>query len=594
MFGLFGYYDPDHLLADDLLATMLAAYPVIDGQVRQTKKTAWAGFGIVNYKGKAGICGSDDIGSYTVLGNVSGLISSGSSRVEARESFLGGDWSLDNLLQARGGFSAVMLQEQDRSLTLLTDRFGSHALYVAQYKSAWIFASQVMIVLTALPKQAQLDKVSISTMLSIGEVIGNRTLIDGIETLPAATIVKISEGAVNRHKYWQYVYEENHSLRRDVAVESVGEALKQSVNRALRYGQAVAVPLSGGLDSRFILDLACQSNSSPVAYTWGIPECRDIIYAQNVTKRLKCRHEVFYFQQNYLSGVADKGVLLTEGHTPVTNFHVLPYVDELAGRGHDLILDGFAGDGVLGGNFFNKAWLNNPDLNSAAEALWRWRRKGFDQEWSVPEFNDMHALAGDLFKQSYQGYPGDSSMDKAMAFLIDNRVRRITTCGTNLFRSRMAVEQPFMDADVIDVIRTLPHKWRIRHHFYLDVLKRFAPQSAAAPYQRTMLPATAPHWLNLLSMAWQRGYGVLESRAGFPHVLKGKSPSDFSSWFRHELRPYVESILLSDRTLARSIVAPDLVRYIVNAHMQNKRDFTALIGAFLSVELFCRLFLDDL
>lgn len=185
-------------------------------------------------------------------------------------------------------------------------------------------------------------------------------------------------------------------------------------------------------------------------------------------------------------------------------------------------------------------------------------------------------------------------MDKTMAFLTDNRVRRITTCGTELFRSQMLVKQPFMDADVIEAMRTVPHVWRKRHHFYLSVLKQFAPRSAGAQYQRTMLPASAPYSLNLLSMAFQRGYGLLEKRAGFPHLFKGKSPSDFEQWFRGTLKGYVEDVLLSERALSRGIVNPDVVRQAVSLHMAGTRDHASLIGAMISIEVFCRLFLDNL
>lgn len=591
---LFGYYDPDHLLSGDSLALMLEATLGQKKHIHDCATNSWSGLGIVNYPNKLDGIGGDDNHKYAVLGDLEALGADIQEHAKIAEQCFGRSLDTEKLVALRGGFAAAMLDERDRSVTLVTDRFGSYPLYIANYQSAWIFASQIKIILAVLPGVRKLDQVSVATMLSIGEVVGNRTLVEGIETLPAATSIKFSSSGVERSKYWQYVYEENGGARWDDCVDRVGNVLRQAVHRSLQHDESIAVPLSGGLDSRFILDLASQERSDLSAYTWGTPGCRDITYAKDTARRLGCNHEVYYFQPDYLCQLGERGVWLTEGHTPSTNFHVLPYVDELAARGHELILDGFAGDGVLGGNFVSSAWFDNSDFGVAAEALWQWRRKGFDGAWEQSDLLKAHSLAGDEFKRLYQTYPGNSSMDKAMAFLIDNRVRRITTCGTELFRSRMMVKQPFMDADVTEAIRTLPHEWRKRHRFYLAVLKNFAPRSAKAPYQRTMLPASAPYWMNLFSMGFQRGCGVLEKRVGFPSLFKGKSPSDFPEWFRHELRFYVEEILLSERTLSRGAIPADIIKHVLGVHLRGEKDFSSLIGSMISIELFARLFIDDI
>jgi hypothetical protein len=157
----------------------------------------------------------------------------------------------------------------------------------------------------------------------------------------------------------------------------------------------------------------------------------------------------------------------------------------------------------------------------------------------------------------------------------------------------MIVRQPFMDVDFMQLICRLPHGWRKRHLFYLAVLKRFAPLSARAPYQRTMLPAAAPYWLSLGSLAFQRGLSAGPSWLGRA-VLRGKLPSDFPSWFRGSLRGFVESLLLDERTLDRGVVPPDLVRLALSQHMDGGRDLSSFIGALISLEVFARLFFDDL
>jgi asparagine synthase (glutamine-hydrolysing) len=593
--GIFGYFDPLRTVSTATLEKMARTFYSVGIGTITSERFGFGGFGIHHYKDSEGISGESQPVRYAVLGRLDpseDCADTPSQRDIAKQYFSSG--KVGSLLSARGSFSAVMVDTRNESVTLLSDHFGSQPLYVWWNGKTCFFASQLKAILAAIPGKPVIDQASVATMLSYGEVIGNRTLVSGIETLPAATYLRLTRDRVECQKYWQYVYEEDRSSRWDDSVDRSGNALLRSVGRCVKGSETVAVPLSGGLDSRFVLDIACQHGKQATAYTWGIEGCRDLLYASETAKRLSCPHESFLYQPDYLSRVAELGVWLTEGHTPATNFHVLPFVRNISAASHDCLLDGFAGDVVLGGNFISDAWLQEGDGRAAVAAIWQWRRSGFDNKWSCPELSHFREHAETLFVESFESYPGLTPMDKAMAFLIDNRLRRTTACGSELFRSRLPVWQPFMDVDFQNVIRTLPHHWRKRHRFYLAVLNKFAPVSAGAPYQRTMLPASSPYWGHWISLALQRSGVELFSRMALGNPFPRRSPSNFSSWLRSHLRKYVESMLLSERSLDRGIIPPDAIRSVVNEHMSNARDLTALVGAMLSLEIFFQLFVDDI
>lgn len=590
--GIFGFFDPSQRLSGLILDDMARALGALPGCFA-TERTAMGGFGVANYAG-AELIGGRLASRYAVFGQLDAMHADDISTTHAaiaKQCF--GEDGVKSVEHIRGSFVAVVSNLGDGSLTLITDRFATQPLYLCWHEEICYFASQLKAILAVVPIPAEIDRQSVATMLSIGEVVGNRTLIAGIQTLPAATCLTLSKQGRQYRQYWQYIYDESLDSDWQSSVERVGQALNTAVARNVRNASSLVVPLSGGLDSRFVLDLACQNEVKPTAYTWGTEGCRDIRYAQDIARRLECHHEAKIFKADYLASMADRGVWLTEGQTPATNFHVIPYVDMLVSRGHDLLLDGFAGDVVLGGNFIADAWLDSNDLDDAAGAIWNWRRKGFDSGWQPEGLGEIRGGAKTVFMESYSGYLGRTPMDKAMAFLIDNRLRRTTNCGTEIFRSRLKTRQPFMDADFMESISVLPHRWRKRHRFYLDVMKRFAPLSAGAPYQRTMLPASLPYWANWFSLAGQRGVAEAAKRFGLPDPFPGKSPSDFPAWFRGGLQPYVRNVLLSERTLDRGVIPADVIRETINQHMENKRDMSSLIGTMLSLELFCRLFFDD-
>ena len=593
--GIFGYFDPRRSVPAQTLEKMARTLSAGGVGTISFERFEFGSFGIQNHPDAGGIYGDSQAIRYAVFGRLDCCAESADrpSQLDIAKQVLDAD-GVGSLHSVRGSFSAVFFDARSESVTLLTDHFGSQPLYLCWQGGACFFASQLKAILAVFPDTPTIDRDSVATMLSYGEVVGNRTLVAGVETLPAATRLTLVRDRVESQRYWQYVYEEDRSSKWDASVVRAGKALETSVGRCVQGTSSVAVPLSGGLDSRFVLDLACRHDTRATAYTWGIEGCRDLLYAKDTARRLGCPHETFVFEPDYLDRMAELGVWLTEGHTPATNFHVLPYVERVAAAGHNCLLDGFAGDGVLGGNFISDAWLQESDGRTAVLAIWRWRRSGFDKFWECDGLGNYRDRAEALFVDSFERYPGNTPMDRAMAFLIDNRVRRITSCGTELFRSRLPVWQPFMDVDFQNAIRTLPHQWRKRHRFYLAVLGKFAPVSAGAPYQRTMLPASSPYWMSWISLALQRGGGELFSRIGLGDPFPGRSPSDFPRWLRGSLRKYVESVLLSERSLDRGVIPADVVRSAIGEHMSNGRDLTALIGAMLSLELFCRLFLDDI
>jgi len=579
--ALFGFFDPDAQLPADALRQMadvlrqpgeIAPLLELRGQHWQSAKIA--------YPGEAAF------GQDFLVNGVAAFIHPAQdfkTFFAAVKQGRGGDVAL------RGSFCAVIVEAED-TLSLVSDRYGTQPLYIYQAGSLLLFATQVKAIAALLGTARKINLDAVNAMLSFGEVLGNETLLAGVETLPAGSVLRIGPNGVQKSRYWQYTYEENTKLDWSQAVEQSGRLLKAAIDESAAFSCRPAVPLSGGLDSRFALDLLVQQKRDVKTYTWGVEDCRDLEFGGQIACALGVSHESYHFDPAYLSTLAERGVWLTEGHTPATNFHVLPYVDMLVQRQHDLILDGFAGDAVLGGNFITGPWQYGSDYKNSADALWFWRSQGFDGAWSATHASAAHELTKSRFMSLYQETAGKTAMDKAMAFLLDNRVRRITTCGTEIFRSSIPVYQPFMDAAFMDFIRTLPHGWRKRHRFYLDVLKTFGPRSSSAPYQRTLLPASAPYWQNWLSLATQRGLGMV----GLGALLKGKSPSDFPAWFRGPLAMFVDNLLCSERTLDRGVMPADLVRSAVSEHRQGTHNLAGTLGAMISVELFCRLFIDDL
>jgi len=577
-----GYFDLKKQLPSETLATMLEASYVVSG-TKVSFQEPWGGLGVISQL-------SDKQSVYECDGSTIGLVGEFESDCALPRLDTMDDAQIALL---RGGFIWAQMNVAQQRFLIVNDHFARHPLYVVAYKDAILFATQIKALLAALPVKPELDKAAVAMMLSIGELVGNQTLVSGVETLAAGSVLELSANGKTQHQYWQYRYQQDFSINKKDAIESIGEALSQSVQRATAGCETATVPLSGGLDSRFILGLANQKKSVH-AYTWGVADCRDLIYAKKTAEKIQCEHDFFEFLGDYLQQYADEGVWITEGQLPVVNFHVLPYVNRLAEDGHLTLLDGFAGDAILGGNFIKPMWFNNIDQTDVANKLWSWRLNGTLKHLQSDSLSVMARESKDLFSDVYAQYQSETSMDSVMSFLMDNRVRRVTTGGTEIFRTQFAVKQPFMDVDLITAINCVPHAWRKRHRLYLQVLKEFAPDVAAVAWQRTCLPTTVPYALSWASLAAQKGYKEARKYLPLPDLLGNDSPSQFSEWFRFELKDYVFSVLFSERAYDRHVLSMDALEEAWDKHQAGEIDAAAFLGAAMSIELFARLFLDDL
>lgn len=598
MSGIFGYFDPAGELSPDAPARMAEALTQAPGCRVAVHRAGCACIGVVD-KGIFPDCGSilrDELGTrYAVLqGDIVGA-SRTAKRPRPEDVFCRPlhDLALAGL---NGPFSAAVVNPTDNSIELVTDRYGMYLTFYARAGRAVLFASQAKALLATGAIAAQVDEDALALMLTIGEVVGELTLLSGVRSLPSGSVARIGPEGISIRKYWAYGFRPDPRLQFRSAANRAGELLKQAVARRCAGAATTGVPLSGGLDSRCLLALAPDPRKVP-SYTWGLRGCRDLRYAAQIAAAVGSPHYEFVTDPQAFESLAPRGVWLTEGLCEINDMHVLPHVDFVAEHS-PVILDGYAGDVLFGGNFIKPAWWRAGTAGEAAAALWRWRDRVLPPEVGEPllgaaRYRDTVTRARSLFCKAYESYAADDEMGRAMAFLLDNRIRRCTSSGTHLFRWRLELHQPFFDNDFLDFVSTVPHEWRYRHRLYVEMLRRTAPAVSDIRWQRTGLPARATWPLRFVSAAAHRASDWAAARTPWPDLFASRQVSAFDEWFRGPLRPFCERTLLSNPLAERGLLRRDGLQRVLDAH-QNGQDRTRIIGILIALQLFHRLFIDDL
>ena len=123
----------------------------------------------------------------------------------------------------------------------------------------------------------------------------------------------------------------------------------------------------------------------------------------------------------------------------------------------------------------------------------------------------------------------------------------------------LEARSPFLDHKVIEFAASLPENLKMRSAETKSLLKKVAARLVPreAIYRRKM------------------GFGV-----------------PVGNWFRANMKDFVHSVLLSEKSLSRGIIKPEILKRYVEEHISGKRDYTYQIWTLLMLELWFQRFID--
>ena len=221
-------------------------------------------------------------------------------------------------------------------------------------------------------------------------------------------------------------------------------------------------------------------------------------------------------------------------------------------------------------------------------------------------YQSMQGLARARFHQDMNRCPSEIRTNQIDYWSITQQQRRLYNRLPGLFPETLEFRPLYYDNDLIDFVQTIPpsRRWG-EGSIYRQVLLHTAPELAQLPFTTTCgLGLGASHqqierrrahrkrWRAWYRSAYRLSRGHLPSLP-LPAAFGGAALyADYGAWFRHELRSWVESILLDPRTLDRGYWRAETVRQMAREHQQG-RPTTRQIAALISIELWHRLYLDS-
>ena len=498
------------------------------------------------------------------------------------------EWGEALPTRIRGMVAFAIWDSRTRTLFAARDRAGEKPLYWTLTSRGLLFASEVKALLTRPEVDRTLDAEALDQFLTYEYVLTPRTLLRGVQALPAGSCLTYRGGTPTVTRYWDPSTIAVRPWTAADAAAALREALTAAVASQLMSEVPLGAFLSGGIDSSSIVALMSRVTDQPVkTFTMGfedgsyneMPYAREVatLFGTEHTERLVTPDLEALFEQ-----------LVPHLDTPFADVSLFPtyLVSQVARERVTVALSGDGGDELFGGydayeaqalasRFQAVAAPLVPALAAVGAALpptgqkkglvnkfkrfiggvatapadlehYRWmvhlsgrakRRLYAPAFAAVLAGSDVYAPVREVLARG----SGDDVVNRQLftdllIYLADDILVKVDRMS---MATSLETRAPFLDVDVMELAFSMPGALKIRGGVRKAVLK-------------------------------QAMQGVVPDR--ILHRRKEGFSIPMKNWLRRELAPLMRDLLAPARIARRGLFVPDEVTRLVDAHVAGREN----------------------
>jgi len=515
-------------------------------------------------------------------------------------------WGEDCVEHFNGMFAFAIWDRTRHTLFMARDRYGVKPLYWYQRNGLFLFASEIKAILAHPQVTPALSFTTLNEYFTFQNVFTDSTLFEHVRLLPPGCVMTLRprEGSVPRiRQYWDYPFSaDTVSMSEEECAEKVHQLFAQAVTRQLVSDVPVGSYLSGGMDSGSITSIAARYLPRLRTFTGGFDLTSasglelgfdERQRAEVLANRFKTEHYEVVMHAGDMEAVLPELVWHLED-LRVGQCYPNYYVARLASKFVKVVLSGAGGDELFGGY----PWRYYRGLNSSNREEYLRRYYQFWQRL-VPD-EDKHRLfnentrrsLGDhstfeVFRSVFDGWTGpirnnEDYANASLYFELKTFLHGLLVVEDKLSMAHsLETRVPFLDNELAAFAVSIPVRFKLRN---LD-----APIAVDEnlPGKRLIYEKETADGKIVLRKAMAR-FIPGEMTNG---IKQGFSAPD-ASWFRGESIQYINSLLRDRRAMIYEFFTPEYVSEVLDQHCSGKANRRLLIWSLLSLEWWCRCFLD--
>ena len=423
-------------------------------------------------------------------------------------------WGIDRLVgRLRGMFAFALWDARTARLFLVRDRLGVKPLLYVRRGQELAFASTARALRLA-GFAGDVSAEAVTEFLQLGFVTERRSIYEGVEKLPPASIAEWSAVDFSVRRYWAPPSRPSATaVSFEDAIEETERLLLGAVELRLHADVPVAALLSGGVDSSLVCWAIAKLGGDVTAYTAGTPghlvdETADAVATAN---DLGIRHEVLPLSDTDDAGVQELVAAFAEPFACSSALGMLRISRAIAQTPSRVVLTGDGGDDVFLGYPRHRLLLRTqgaarrlPELSTPA---WRALRRALPQRGIAkrfthlldyttgglgafvranPGFEDFrdHGLLGDRlaagrFEFGAVAWSAASARDALAEYLAYDRDMQFVSeylvkVDGSTMHYGLEARSPFLDHVLWEHAAALPYELRLRDGVLKAILREIA------------------------------------------------------------------------------------------------------------------------
>ena len=519
------------------------------------------------------------------------------------------EYGPDCLQHLRGMFALAIWDETEETLFLARDRVGKKPLlYSRQANGDLIFGSEFQALLKHPDISREVDTQAIDSYLSYLCVPAPQTAFKHIRKLEPGHWLRWKGGQIETHRYWQPDFSKKIKITENEAIEETTRILRESTRLRMISEVPLGAFLSGGVDSSTVVALMAQESDRPVkTFSIGFEEedFSELKYAKRIAEHVGAEYHEFIVRPNALDVIP---TLVEHYGEPYADSSAIPtyYVSKETRKHVTVALNGDGGDESFAGyerytamriaeaytrvpKALRKIFIEAPInllptselkrsrfrdakrfLDAAnlprTERYFRWMstfngdaKRGLytsDFAASVSGRNASDLLAGWFAKANGTGTLDAALLTDQMTYLPNDLLVKVDIAS---MANSLEARSPFLDHNLIEFAASLPEGMKMHGLETKSLLKKIAARLVPKDviYRRKM------------------GFGV-----------------PVGQWFRGEMKDFVRGVLLSEKSLKRGIIKPEVIERYVSDHTSGERDHAFQLWTLLMLELWFQRVID--
>ncbi len=422
------------------------------------------------------------------------------------------------------GMWAFAVYDRTRKLIFLSrDRFGKKPLFYTLQNKTFTFASELSALTKHSYVEASISSRSLKKYFAYGYIPAPNSLYTRIYKLPAGhnLIFDLNDFSIKVGKYWDFVLEPFDSIPKNPEEEwgeQLRDLLKKAVQRRLMSDVPLGIFLSGGIDSSAITAFATQALGKERVKTFSIgfeeQSFDESKYARTVADLFNTEHHMEMLSMERARDLLPE--IVSKLDEPMGDSSLLPtyLLCRETRKNVTVALGGDGGDELFAGydpfqalrlaEFYNTlvpgpihkavrmaisllpVSLANMSLDfklkralrgiSYPKHLWNSVWLGPLEPKELDELFEEPTDIEDIYSEAigyWEAYPRQSLVDKTLQFytklyLQDDILVKVDRAS---MMNSLEVRAPFLDIDLVDFVRKIPHSWKYRNGRTKYILK---------------------------------------------------------------------------------------------------------------------------